>query len=138
MDLVSYFWSGKHHRSVKGINLITLYATDQNGQNIPINFRIYDKSESKTKNDYFMDMLSEVLSWGAKIQFITGDSWYSSTGNLKTIRKYGIRFMFGIDCNRKVSQKKDNGFNCVYCQISIRVKWSGSKILALYNYLRLS
>jgi len=67
MDLVSYFWSGKHHRSVKGINLITLYATDQNGQNIPINFRIYDKSESKTKNDYFMDMLSEVLSWGAKI-----------------------------------------------------------------------
>ena len=24
--------------------------------------------------------------------------------------------MFGIDCNRKVSQKKDNGFNCVYCQ----------------------
>ena len=49
MDLVSYFWSGKHHRSVKGINLITLYATDQNGQNIPINFRIYDKSESKTK-----------------------------------------------------------------------------------------
>lgn len=85
-----------------------------------------------------MDMLSEVLSWGAKIQFITGDSWYSSTGNLKTIRKYGIRFMFGIDCNRKVSPEKDNGFNCVYCQISIRVKWSGSKILALYNYLRLS
>ena len=34
-----------------------------------------------------MDMLSEVLSWGAKIQFITGDSWYSSTANLKTIRK---------------------------------------------------
>lgn len=110
MDLVSYFWSGKHHRSVKGINLITLYATDQNGQNIPINFRIYDKSESKTKNDYFMDMLSEVLSWGAKIQFITGDSWYSSTGNLKTIRKYGIRFMFGIDCNRKVSPEKGQWF----------------------------
>ena len=43
-----------------------------------------------------MDMLSEVLSWGAKIQFITGDSWYSSIANLKTIRKHGIRFMFGI------------------------------------------
>lgn len=110
MDLVSYFWSGKHHRSVKGINLITLYATDQNGQNIPINFRIYDKSESKTKNDYFMDMLSEVLSWGAKIQFITGDSWYSSTENLKTIRKHGIRFMFGIDSNRKVSPEKGQWF----------------------------
>ena len=110
MDLVSYFWSGKHHRSVKGINLITLYATDQNGQNIPINFRIYDKSASKTKNDYFMEMLSEVLDWGAKIQFITGDSWYSSTENLKTIRKYGIRFMFGVDSNRKVSPEKGQWF----------------------------
>ncbi|OLN14516.1 hypothetical protein BUE68_12515, partial [Corynebacterium diphtheriae] len=74
------------------------------------NFRIYDKSESKTKNDYFMDMLSEVLSWGAKIQFITGDSWYSSTENLKTIRKYGIRFMFGVDSNRKVSPEKGQWF----------------------------
>ena len=58
----------------------------------------------------FMDMLSEVLSWGAKIQFITGDSWYSSTANLKTIRKHGIRFMFGIDCNRKVSPEKGQWF----------------------------
>ena len=57
-----------------------------------------------------MDMLSEVLSWGAKIQFITGDSWYSSTGNLKAIRKHGIRFMFGIDCNRKVSSEKGQWF----------------------------
>jgi len=24
MELVGYFWSGKHHRTVKGINLITL------------------------------------------------------------------------------------------------------------------
>ena len=106
IDLVGYFWSGKHHKSVKGINLITLYATDQKGQNMPINFRIYDKSENKTKNDYFMDMLNEVIDWGANIRWITGDSWYSSTANLKTIRKHGIGFMFGIDSNRKVSPEK--------------------------------
>ena len=58
MDLVSYFWSGKHHRSVKVIHLLTLYATDQNGQNIPINFRIYDKSESKTKGGVSKSMLT--------------------------------------------------------------------------------
>jgi hypothetical protein len=28
MALVGYFWSGKHHRTVKGINLISLYYTD--------------------------------------------------------------------------------------------------------------
>lgn len=31
MALVSHFWSGKHHRAVKGINLVTLYYTDIQG-----------------------------------------------------------------------------------------------------------
>lgn len=106
MDLVGFFWSGKHHRSVKGINLITLYATDQHGKNVPINFRLYDHSENKTKNDYFMDMLNEVLLWGADIDCVTGDTWYAATSNLKAIRNHGIRFMFGIDKNRKVSFEK--------------------------------
>ena len=35
MALVGYFWSGKHHRTVKGINLITLYYTDVAGQHFP-------------------------------------------------------------------------------------------------------
>ena len=26
MSLVSYVWSGKHHRVVKGVNLVTLYS----------------------------------------------------------------------------------------------------------------
>ena len=50
---IGYFWSGKHHKSVKGINLITLYYTDPQGHQQPVNYRIYDKSEGKTKNDYF-------------------------------------------------------------------------------------
>lgn len=106
MDLVGFFWSGKHHRSVKGINLITLYATDQHGKNVPLNFRLYDHAENKTKNDYFMEMLNEVLQWGADIYCVTGDTWYAATSNLKTIRNHGIQFMFGIDSNRKVSLEK--------------------------------
>jgi hypothetical protein len=31
LALVGYFWSGKHHGTVKGINLITLYYTDPQG-----------------------------------------------------------------------------------------------------------
>jgi len=33
------------------------------GKHQPVNFRIVDKAEGKTKNDYFLDMLAEVLSW---------------------------------------------------------------------------
>ena len=36
-QLIDYFWSGKHKKSVKGINLITLYYTDVAGVSYPIN-----------------------------------------------------------------------------------------------------
>jgi hypothetical protein len=36
LAFVGYFWSGKHHRTVKGINLITLYYTDVDGQHLPV------------------------------------------------------------------------------------------------------
>ena len=77
-ELVSYFWSGKHKKTVKGINLISLYYTDIVGNSYPVNFRIYDKSEGKTKNDYFLEMLEEVKSWGLKPAWMTGDSWYKA------------------------------------------------------------
>ena len=75
--LSGYFWSGKHHRVVKGIQLITLYYTDPEGKSVPINYRIYDKQEGKTKNDYFREMITEVLGWGLKPKMVTGDSWYA-------------------------------------------------------------
>jgi len=30
-EFIGYYWSGKEHRIIKGINLITLYYTDTNG-----------------------------------------------------------------------------------------------------------
>ena len=50
---MGFFWSGKHKRVVKGINLISLYYTDVTGTSYPVNFRLYDHREGKTKNEYF-------------------------------------------------------------------------------------
>ena len=102
-DLMGYFWSGKHKRTVKGINLITLYYTDITGTSYPVSFRIYDKREGKTKNDYFRDMLSEVREWGLEIAWVTGDSWYSGIENLKFLRNEKMGFLFGVADNRQVS-----------------------------------
>lgn len=104
--LVGHYWSGKHHRVVKGINLITLYYTDPHGQHQPVNFRVYDKADKKTKNDYFLDMLAEVLSWGLEPAYVTGDSWYSCVKNLKTIKNHQLGFLFALEANRLVSVEK--------------------------------
>lgn len=106
MALVGHFWSGNHHRVVKGLNLITLYYTDLQGQNLPVNDRVYDKAEHKSKNEYFLEMLEQVLAWGLKPSFMTGDSWYSSANNLKTVKHHRLGFLFAVENNRRVSIEK--------------------------------
>lgn len=105
-DLMGYFWSGKHKRSVKGINLITLYYTDITGTSYPVNFRLYDKREGKTKNVYFREMVSEVKAWGLEMAWVTGDCWYSSSENLKFLRNEKLGFLFGIADNRLMSVER--------------------------------
>jgi len=83
-----------------------------------LNFRIYDKSVDKTKNDYCREMLTEILSWGVKPSWVTGDSWYSSVANLKYIRKLGFNFMFGIESNRTISIERGQ-----YIQIQKLEDW---------------
>jgi hypothetical protein len=102
-ELIGYFWSGKYHKSIKGLNLITLYYSDRQKNSVPINYRIYDKKEGKTKNDYFKEMLLEVMTWGLKPRIVTGDSWYSSIANLKFLRNQKLGFLFGVEKNRTVS-----------------------------------
>ena len=106
MELVGHFWAGKHHRTAKGLNLVTLYYTDVQGRHFPVNYRVYDKSEGKTKNDYFQDMLVEVLAWGLQPAFVTGDSWYSCVDNLKTVKNHHMGFLFAVESNRVVSIDK--------------------------------
>ncbi len=102
-ELIRYFWSGKHHRIVKGIQLITLYYTDPSGKSVPVNYRIYNKLEGKTKNVYLREMITEVLGWGLQPKMVTGDTWYSSQENLKFLKNKELGFLRGIAKNRKVS-----------------------------------
>lgn len=106
-ELIGDFYSGKHHKSIKGLNLITLYYSDTKGNSAPINYRIYDKKQEKSKNDYFREMLTEVIEWGLKPRLVTGDSWYSGIENLKFLRNQKLGFLFGVKQNRIVSPERE-------------------------------
>jgi DDE superfamily endonuclease len=104
-DLVGYFWSGLHGRAVKGICLVSLFYADDKGVRLPVNFRVVDKSEGKTKNELFREMVAEVLAWGLAPALVTADSWYSGVENLKFLRKQGLGFLIGLEKNRIVSER---------------------------------
>jgi len=103
--LITYLYSGKHHRTVKGVGLITLLYTDLKGVSLPVNFRVYDKQAGKTKNDYFQEMIKEVLEWGLRPALVTADSWYASTANFKFLRNQELSFLFAIEKNRIISNE---------------------------------
>ncbi|WP_414590171.1 transposase [Scytonema sp. PCC 10023] len=102
-ELIGYFWSGKHHRVVKGVQLITLYYTEDSGKSVPVNYRLYNKQDGKTKNDYLREMITEVLTWGLHPQMVTTDAWYASRENLKFLKNKGLGFLMGIAKNRSCS-----------------------------------
>ena len=105
-DLVGYFYSGLHGKAVKGINLVTLFYGEVGGMRVPVNFRVVDKAQGKTKNDLFREMVEEVLGWGVAPAIVTADSWYSSVENLRFLRDQGLSFVFALEKNRLVSEQR--------------------------------
>ena len=104
-DLVGYFWSGLHGKAVKGVNLVTLFYGEIGGMRVPVNFRVVDKAEDKTKNDLFREMVEEVLGWGLAPVMVTADSWYSGVENLRFLKEQGLGFMVALEKNRLVSEQ---------------------------------
>ncbi len=104
MDLVTRHWSGKHHRVVAGINLLTLLWTDGTAC-LPCDCRIYDKPlpACSTKNEHFRAMLLTAKQRGFTPSLVCFDGWYSSLDNLKAVRAYGWSFLTRLKHNRLVN-----------------------------------
>jgi len=102
IGLVCRHWSGRHHRVVAGINLITMVWTD--GDRVyPTDYRLYHKAvDGLTKNDHFRAMLTAAVARGFRPQGVLFDGWYASGENLKAVRAVGWTFLTRMPVNRKV------------------------------------
>ena len=123
MNLVTYHWSGKHGRAVKGINLLTLLWSDgaqpsKQAAHIPCDFRLYDKPfGGQSKNEHFRAMLSKAHERGFAPEYVLFDSWYSSLENLKRIDGYGWHFLTRLKKNRLVNP--DDTYNRAIEEVTI-------------------
>jgi len=102
IELVHRHWSGKHHRVVAGINLVTLLWS-AGLDTIPCDYRLYDQPvDGLTKNDHCQAMLATAPTRGFAPHLVLFDSWYSSLANLKAIRSYGWHWLTRLKSNRLV------------------------------------
>lgn len=103
IPLVTDHWSGKHHRVVRGINLITLLWTDGR-KLVPTDYRIYDKPfGGRTKNEHFSDILYAAEEREFNPDYAVFDSWYTSLDNLKQLGKMEWRWFTRLKENRLVT-----------------------------------
>src|SRR3954447_17055262 len=118
IELVHRHWSGKHHRVVAGINLVTLLWSDGTDA-IPCDYRLYDKPvDGLTKNAHFRAMLQTAEERGFLPRFVAFDSWYSSLENLKTIRGFDWHWFTRLKGNRHVDPDRTGNRALEACAIS--------------------
>jgi len=102
IELVTRHWSGKHHKPVRGINLITRLWTDGD-RKIPCDYRVYSKADGKTKHDHFWELLLTARARGFSPKYVLFDSWYASLENLKRVRDHGWLWMTRLKGDRVVT-----------------------------------
>ncbi len=103
MELVTYPWSGKHQKLVKGIALLTLLWTDGKAL-IPCDFRVYDKPQGgKSKNEHFRELLCRAKERGFVPEYVLMDCWYAALENLKLIASFAWLFLTRLKSNRLVN-----------------------------------
>ena len=105
IELVGRHWSGKHHRVVQGISLVSLLWTDGD-RHIPCDYRIYYKPDGETKNDHFATMIRTAHQRGFCPRCVAFDGWYSSLDNLKLLRGLGWAWLTRLKANRLVNKDR--------------------------------
>lgn len=103
IEMTYYQWSGKHHKVVKGIGLISLVWTDGSFTYL-LDYRLYDPDEDEmTKNDHFREMIQTAVVRGFTPSVVLFDSWYSGIENLKFLRNLGLNWFTRLKKNRQVN-----------------------------------
>ena len=103
IEMTRFQWSGKYHKVVNGIGLVTLVWTDGT-HSFPVDYRIYDKNgDGLTKNEHFRAMLQTAFTRNFQPYFVLFDSWYSSNDNLTFIDTFGWYWCTRVKQNRMVN-----------------------------------
>ena len=129
IELVHRHWSGKHHRVVSGITLVTLLWSDGTDA-IPCDYRVFDKPvDGVTKNEHFRAMLTTAKQRGFRQRLVAFDSWYSSLENLKTVRGFGWHWLTRLKSNRLVNPDGTGNRALTDCEIA-----EGGTVVHLKGY----
>lgn len=131
-ELICWHWDHSKGRNVKGINFLSaLYVTAQAA--LPVAFDLVTKIEafvdektgnlrrksSFSKNERYRSLLRVVVHNQVKFRYVINDSWYSSSDNMKMIKRdLHKEFVMPLKSNRKVALSKERKASGQYQAVS--------------------
>lgn len=102
-QLLSYQYSGAHHKIMRGIGLVNLVWMNPAGSVIPVDYRIFSKkTDGLTKHQHLRDMVTLALHRGLSPKAVVFDSWYASVKNLKFLERNKLIWVTTLRGNRIV------------------------------------
>lgn len=144
-ELICWHWDHTINRSIKGINQLTaLYYSK--GVSVPVCYNLIKKTQivldkksgkekrvsTKSKHEYFREMLLSCKQNNLKYKYILADSWFSSVDNMNFIsRSLENLFVFPLKQNRKVALSVENKMAGQYQEVS-EVKCGENETLTVY------
>ena len=102
IDLATRHRSGEHRGVAPGINPVSLVRADGD-RKIPVDHRIYDKADGKTKNDHFSGMMPVARGRGFAPKYALFDGWYAAPEDLRQARDLGWLWLTRLKHSRKVN-----------------------------------
>ena len=131
-ELICWHFDHSKGRNVKGINFLSaLYVTDQGA--VPVAFDLVSKEQayvdektgnlrrksSISKNERYRSLLRVVVHNQIKFRYVINDSWYSSSDNMKIIKRdLKKEFVMPLKSNRKVALSKEQKRSGQYRAVS--------------------
>jgi DDE superfamily endonuclease len=129
-------WSGKQHRIVAGINLVTVVWSDDTHA-VPCDYRLYDPpNDGETKNDHFRAMLKTAQQRGFAPRDVCFDGWYRALENLQLIRTLGWQWLTRLNHNRLANPDGTGNrplAECVIREAGTRVHLKGSGFILVFR-----
>jgi DDE superfamily endonuclease len=135
-ELICWHFDHSKGRNIKGINFLSaLYVTDEAA--LPVAFDLVTKAEayvdektgnlkrrsSISKNERYRMLLRICVHNQLKFRFVVNDSWYSSSDNMKMIKRdLKKEFVMPLKSNRKVAlslKEKERGQYKAVSQLEI-------------------
>jgi hypothetical protein len=131
-ELICWHFDHSKGRNVKGINFLSaLYVTSEAA--LPVAFDLVTKLEafvdektgnlkrksSISKNERYRSLLRVVVHNQVKFRYVINDSWYSSSDNMKMIKRdLHKEFVMPLKSNRKVALSKEQKAGGQYHAVS--------------------